>query len=114
MTGFEFNDALALAWFMACWIGYTLYARSGNRHARTISAEMNRYRRQWLLEMSRREIRLMDVNGLISLAQNVTFFASTTILAIGGLFAVHADHHDLGKGDRPPHALGKFGHQFGR
>jgi uncharacterized membrane protein len=49
---------------------------------------MNKFRRQWLLEMSRRDTRLVDINALTSLAHNMTFFASTTILVIGGLFAM--------------------------
>ncbi|MGE5538696.1 MAG: DUF599 domain-containing protein [Gemmatimonas sp.] len=99
MRDFQTLDVLAFGFFGVAWIGYTVFARSGRRRQRTISAAMNRFRRQWLLEMSRREIRLVDVNALASLAHNMTFFASTTILVIGGLFAL------LGSSDRAIGAL---------
>jgi uncharacterized membrane protein len=99
MSDFGLHDAIALLWFIAAWVGYSLFARSGRAHDKTISAAMNRYRRIWQHEMIRREIRLMDINGLVSLAQNVNFFASTTIFAIGGLFAL------LGASDRAIGAL---------
>jgi uncharacterized membrane protein len=99
MSDFTPLDFFGFGWFLLAWIGYTAFARSGRRKHRTISAVMNRFRRQWLLEMSRREVRLVDVNALASLAHNVTFFASTTILVIGGLFAM------LGASDRAIGAL---------
>jgi uncharacterized membrane protein len=99
MQNFQIIDFFAFTFFCIAWSGYTLYARSGRRRQLTISAAMNKFRRQWLLEMSRREIRLVDVNALTSLAHNMTFFASTTILVIGGLFAL------LGSSDRAIGAL---------
>jgi uncharacterized membrane protein len=99
MHDFQTLDLFAFLYFSVAWIGYTLFARSGRRRQRTISAAMNKFRRQWLLEMSRRETRLVDVNALASLAHNMTFFASTTILVIGGLFAL------LGSADRAIGAL---------
>jgi uncharacterized membrane protein len=100
MRDFTLLDVCGFGWFAMAWIGYTFYARSGRRKHRTISAVMNTFRRQWLVEMSRREVRLVDVNALNSLANNVTFFASTTILVVGGLFAL------LGASDRAIGALG--------
>ncbi|HTI86998.1 MAG TPA: DUF599 domain-containing protein [Alphaproteobacteria bacterium] len=99
MRNFQILDLIAFGYFCVAWVGYTLFARSGRRRKRTISAAMNKFRRQWLLEMSHREIRLVDVNALASLAHNMTFFASTTILVIGGLFAL------LGSSDRAISAL---------
>lgn len=99
MSDFGLHDGIALLWFIVAWVGYSLFARSGRAHDKTISAAMNRYRRIWQHEMSRRDIRLMDINALNSLSQNVNFFASTTILAIGGLFAL------LGASDRAIGAL---------
>jgi uncharacterized membrane protein len=99
MQIFQPLDYFAFAFFSIAWVWYTMFARSGRRRQRTISAAMNTFRRQWLLEMSRREVRLVDVNALASLAHNMTFFASTTILVIGGLFAL------LGSSDRAIVAL---------
>jgi uncharacterized membrane protein len=99
MQNFQFLDFAAFVFFCVAWAWYTLFARSGRRQQRTISAAMNTFRRQWLLEMSRRETRLVDINALASLAHNMTFFASTTILVIGGLFAL------LGSSERAIGAL---------
>jgi uncharacterized membrane protein len=99
MSSFTLLDVFAFGWFLTAWIGYVFFARSGRRKQRTISGVMNKFRRQWLIEMSRRDIRLVDVNALNSLAHNVTFFASTSILVVGGLFAL------LGASDRAIGAL---------
>jgi uncharacterized membrane protein len=86
-------DWAALAWFFAAWIGYAHFAR---RHAPTqpsLLAAGNQVRRQWMLEATKREVRVLDAVVLQNLSTSPSFFASTTILIVGGLLAL------LGSGD---------------
>lgn len=82
------GDALAFAWFLAAWIGYTVYTDHTPARDRTISAAVNRRRADWLREAGRRDLRMIDTNILGNLITGVGFFASTTILVIGGLMAM--------------------------
>lgn len=81
-------DALALAVFFALWVGYAWFAKAWGRRKPSLLATTNRYRRYWMAQASSRDPRMLD--GLItqSLSQTPSFFSSTSILVIGGLFAV--------------------------
>ena len=54
----------------------------------SLLAASNRVRRQWMLEATRRENRVVDGVVVQNLSTSPSFFASTTILIIGGLLAV--------------------------
>lgn len=45
---------------------------------------MGRYRLDWMAQMSAREVRIFDAQVLATLRQGVSFFASATLIAIGG------------------------------
>ncbi|MSU90406.1 DUF599 family protein [Rhodobacteraceae bacterium 2CG4] len=45
---------------------------------------MHHYRRAWLHEMALRDVRIFDAQLLATLRQGTAFFASTTMIAIGG------------------------------
>jgi uncharacterized membrane protein len=79
-------DATAPVWFLACWMGYAWYADRGGR--RTLMFRMHEYRRAWLTRMIERENRIVDTQIVTVLIYNISFFASSTILIIGGLVAV--------------------------
>jgi uncharacterized membrane protein len=81
-------DALALAWFVACWVGYTYFAAFKARKAPSLLVAMYRYRRQWFARMLERENRIVDASALNNLLNAGIFFASTTILILGGLVAL--------------------------
>ena len=81
-------DWLALIAFVAIWVGYVRFAR---RHADvrpSLLATTNRYRHQWMLQSTYREVRVVDGIVIQNLSTSPSFFASTTILIIGGLLAV--------------------------
>ena len=102
MTGLVFPlwDWAALAWFLICWGGYTLVADHSHLRRRTITAAMAVHRRRWMREMLGRDLRMVDTQILGNLVTGIGFFASTSILMIGGLFAV------MGAADRAIEALG--------
>lgn len=86
MFGIPLVDLVALAAFCAAWIGYALWADRGDR--RTLMARTHEYRRVWMTRMMARDNRIVDTQIITLLVQNISFFASTAILVVGGLMAV--------------------------
>jgi uncharacterized membrane protein len=87
-------DALALAFFLACWIlfAYTVDSRFIERTS--LTQAMNAQREAWMHTMARRELRMIDTGIMAGLQQGTAFFASSSLIAIGGCFAL------LGSSDR--------------
>ena len=82
----------ALAWagllvFFGVWGGYAHYARRGAGSGRSVLAATNAVRRQWMLQTTYRDVRVIDGVVIQNLSSSPSFFASTTILIIGGLLA---------------------------
>jgi uncharacterized membrane protein len=88
------TDWLALALFFGGWAGYAYFAKHWAQRRPSILAATNRVRRQWMLQSTYREVRVVDGVVIQNLSTSPSFFASTTILIIGGLLAV------LGTSDR--------------
>lgn len=80
-------DWLALALFFAAWAGYATFARHRSVANDSLLAATNRERRRWMLQVTHREVRVIDGVVVQSLSTSPSFFASTTILIIGGLLA---------------------------
>jgi uncharacterized membrane protein len=78
---------LFLVWFFVCWIGYARFAKRRADVQASLLAEGNRERRLWMLQSTKREVRVIDAVVVQSLSQSPSFFASTTLLIIGGLLA---------------------------
>jgi uncharacterized membrane protein len=74
--------------FLGLWVGYAWFAKAWGRKRPSLLATTNRYRRHWMMQASQRDPRMLD--GIItqSLSQTPSFFSSTAILIVGGLFAV--------------------------
>lgn len=81
-------DWMALGGFFAAWIGYAWFAKRRAETAGSLLATTNRYRRLWMLQTTHRENRVVDGVVVQNLSTSPSFFASTTILIIGGLLAV--------------------------
>ena len=81
-------DWLALAWFVAVWVGYAVFARRRAQRSGSLLATTNHYRRLWMLQTTARENRVVDGVVVQNLSTSPSFFASTTILIIGGLLAL--------------------------
>ncbi len=83
------TDALALVWFVLGWWGYAAFARRRAVTGRgSLLATTNRFRRLWMLQTTARENRVIDGVVVQNLSTSPSFFASTTILIIGGLLAL--------------------------
>lgn len=86
-------DAAAIVLFVVLTAGYRLIAFIPSVHKNSIMGTMMPHRVEWMLNMARRDNRLMDAVLLTNLSQGNAFFASTAAIAIGGLVTV------LGYGD---------------
>jgi uncharacterized membrane protein len=92
-TALTLWDWLAVVAFFVAWIGYARFTRRRAAVQPTLLAASNQVRRQWMLQATRREVRVVDGVVVQNLSTSPSFFASTTILIIGGLLAL------LGTGD---------------
>lgn len=81
-------DWLALVVFFGGWAGYAWFARHWAQTRPSILVSTNRIRYQWMLQTTYRDVRVLDGVVVQSLSTSPSFFASTTILIIGGLLAV--------------------------
>jgi uncharacterized membrane protein len=83
-------DWAALAGFFAGWAGYAHFARQRAGAYASLLALTNLERRRWMLQTTLRDNRVVDGVVVQNLSTSPSFFASTTILIIGGLLAVLA------------------------
>lgn len=81
-------DWAAVALFFGSWAGYAHFARQRAGSEHSVLMATNAVRRQWMLQTTYREVRVIDGVVIQSLSTSPSFFASTTILIIGGLLAV--------------------------
>jgi len=81
-------DWVALALFFAGWAGYARFAHRRADTQPSLLALTNRERTRWMLQTTWRENRVLDGQVVQNLSASPSFFASTTILIIGGLLAV--------------------------
>jgi uncharacterized membrane protein len=81
-------DLLAVCWLAVLVIGMSWYVDTGPQSARSASTIMRVKRMEWMEEMARREVRIMDGALLRGLQQGSSFFASTALICLGGLLAM--------------------------
>ena len=81
-------DFAALALLVGLWlaIGWRIENPSPSRPS--VSRLMSQYRRDWMVQMMTRQPRIFDAQTLSTLRQGTSFFASATMIAIGGALAV--------------------------
>ena len=81
-------DWLGLVCFLGMWVGYAWVAKVRGMRDLSLIATTNRYRQLWMVQATGRDPRMLD--GLITqnLSQTPAFFSSTSIIIIGGLFAL--------------------------
>ena len=87
-TLLPWQDWLAIVWFFGSWMAYSRFTRHENPKRPSILWATNRYRHYWVLQATSRDPRVVD--GIITqnLSSTPSFFSSTTIIIIGGLFAL--------------------------
>ena len=81
-------DWIGLAVWALLWLAYAVWADRAVARRPSLMASLAHYRRVWMREAYRRDNRIADVTLIGSLMQSATFFSSTTLLILGGLFAI--------------------------
>ena len=86
--GSHWVDILAISFFVIEWVtyGFTLEHTAYGRNS--LSSRMNVYREVWARRLLDREARMVDMQVVISLQTGTAFFASTSLLALGGGLAL--------------------------
>lgn len=82
------QDWAALALFFFGWVGYAQFASWRAKRERTLLASTNHFRKLWMMQVTHRDQRIVDAAVTQNLASSPSFWASTTILVLGGLLAV--------------------------
>lgn len=77
-------DWAAVAWLLLALNGATWIIEHPATGKPSTHILMRRYRAEWMQEMANRDVRIFDANVLATLRQGTSFFASTTLIAIGG------------------------------
>ena len=88
MPSINLFDIIALIWFLSCWIIYAGIADRRGFTSSSLTRATHAYRELWMQRMLERDNRIIDSNLVGHLMGSVSFFASTTIIIIGGLIAV--------------------------
>jgi uncharacterized membrane protein len=82
-------DYVALALFATLWFGYSwLTSGTPKLSRRSLNQAMAEHRRQWIFNSLRRDLKMIDTQIMAGLQNGTAFFASTSIFAIGGCFAL--------------------------
>jgi uncharacterized membrane protein len=74
--------------FIIAWLGFSFLTDGRPLPRQSLTWLMNRERVRWMDTMMTRELRVIDTSVLAGLQQGTAFFASTTVFAIGGCFAL--------------------------
>ncbi len=84
MTALSFFDLAALAWFLIAWLGYSIMVERTPHGRTSLNALMNGYRDSWMERLIARDMRMVDAQVTAALQNGTAFFASTSLIAIGG------------------------------
>ena len=84
MHGFGIGDVVALIGFVAAWLGYHVAVERGPHAGRSLNARMNARRRRWFEQAMLRDNRIIDTQVMNGLQNGTAFFASTSLIAVGG------------------------------
>lgn len=77
-------DLAAFAGLILAWLGTGWFTEHPPANRPSVSVLMNDYRRDWMRQFVTREPRIFDATVLDSLRQGTAFFASASMIAIGG------------------------------
>ncbi|MFK0382637.1 MULTISPECIES: DUF599 domain-containing protein [Rhizobium/Agrobacterium group] len=82
-------DYVAFALFILLWMSYTHLTTKSTWFSRTsLNRAMAERRREWIYNSLKRDLKMIDTQIMAGLQNGTAFFASTSIFAIGGCFAL--------------------------
>ena len=82
------SDLVALAFFVGAWLVFEAAVDYSPLRYRSLSFLMAVRRREWMLTLAERDLRMIDTAIMAGLQQGAAYFGSASILAIGGCFAL--------------------------
>lgn len=88
LLALEWGDGAALLLFVACIVGITWAIERPEPAPQSVGRMMRRHRERWMAEMAERKVRIVDSNLLNILHNGAGFFASASLIAIGGVVAL--------------------------
>jgi uncharacterized membrane protein len=88
MIEYSWIDVFAVGFFILEWATYAITLERTAYGRNSLSARMNVYREVWIRRMMEREARIVDTHIMTSLQNGTAWFASTTLIAIGGSLAL--------------------------
>jgi len=81
-------DILAVGFFIIEWTVYAVTLEHSAYGRDSLSARMHVFREVWIRRLLDREARMVDMQIMASLQNGTAFFASTSLLAVGGALAL--------------------------
>jgi uncharacterized membrane protein len=81
-------DVAAVGFFILEWTVYAVTLENSAYGRDSLSARMHGYREIWIRRMLDRQTRMVDMQIMASLQNGTAFFASTSLLAVGGALAL--------------------------
>jgi uncharacterized membrane protein len=95
MQFFSTLDLIALAFFLVAWFGYHVALEWTEHGQGSLNVRMNAYRDIWMTRMLERDVRIVDTQIMASLQNGTAFFASTSLIAIGGALTLMRSTDDM-------------------
>ena len=81
-------DMLAIGFFILEWAVYAVTLEHTAYGRDSLSARMHVYREIWMRRLLEREARMVDMQIMAALQSGTAFFASTSLIAIGGTLSL--------------------------
>ena len=88
IDGLSALDWAAFAWFLVGWLVYAAWADRRRRRSTRYMALYQQHHRAWLEQLMARERGIIDTHVIAAQMRHITFYATTTILVLGGLVAL--------------------------
>jgi len=85
---FKFADSIAVVVFLFTWFTFSHFADRNYGKKPNINTVMQTYRDQWMKSLVTRELKVIDTTIQTGILSGVAFFASTSILLVGGSLTV--------------------------
>jgi uncharacterized membrane protein len=88
-------DIFAVAYFFGAWIAYSVVIEKTPVGRTGLNSLMHSYRDDWMNRMIAREMRMVDAQVTAALQNGTAFFASTSLIAIGGALTLMRASDDI-------------------
>jgi uncharacterized membrane protein len=95
MPVFTLPDILAIAYFIGAWFTYSLVIERTEKGRHSLNSLMHSYRDDWMERLIARDMRMVDAQVTAALQNGTAFFASTSLIAIGGALSLMRSSDDI-------------------